>query len=205
MNKLLSILVVLVVLAGCGSPAKEVGLELGSSILVPPAVTYGVGDTGPAGGIIFYVTSNASLGWTYLEAASSNVETSKAWGVKGEDVPSADESAIGTGEQNTLDIVNKYSTGSYAANYCYELVVANNGVDYDDWFLPSDDELILMYDNIGQGASGIYANIGGFADDCYWSSSEMKSTAAFFENFDAGSALKKYKDNALIVRPIRAF
>ena len=42
---------------------------------------------------------------------------------------------------------------------------------FNDWFLPSIDELDMMYQNIGPGNSLGLGNIGNFAtNDFYWSS-----------------------------------
>ena len=120
------------------------------------AATYKVGDPGPAGGNIFYVNPNASTdGWTYLEAASQHLKEEEVnpvdnsieevvhwhWGIKGTKVGT--EKAIGKGKTNTEKIVAEL-TGSqsidittYGAGKCSEYVSGH----YDDWFLPSEDEL----------------------------------------------------------------
>ena len=71
--------------------------------------------------------------------------------------------AVGTGETNTTSIVNALGSGSYAARLCYDLSLGG----YDDWFLPSKDELNLMPQQEGV--------IPGFAVASYWSSSETYS------------------------------
>jgi hypothetical protein len=68
---------------------------------------------------------------------------------------------------------------------------------YDDWFLPSKEELNEMYGK--QGA------IGSFAPTFYWSSSEDNITDAWFQNFDFGDQISSNKGSALVVRAIRAF
>jgi len=75
---------------------------------------------------------------------------------------------------------------------------------YDDWYLPSQDELELMYSTIGYG--GPEGNIGGFEYDWYWSSSESSSYSAWFDYFGDGSTYSgNYENYPNRVRVIRAF
>jgi len=55
----------------------------------------------------------------------------------------ATETAIGTGQVNTIAIVNNQGAGTYAAQLCNDLSL--NG--YSDWHLPSKDELTAVYMN----------------------------------------------------------
>jgi hypothetical protein len=102
-------------------------------------VTYDIGDTGPAGGIIFYDKGSESDGWRYLEAATSDQATSSLWGCYGTNIVGT-STAIGTGAANTTAITTGCTTGS-AAKYAADYTL--NG--YDDWFLPSKDELNQLY------------------------------------------------------------
>ena len=74
---------------------------------------------------------------------------------------------------------------------------------YDDWYLPSIDELELMYNTIGNG--GPEGNIGGFGNNWYWSSSEYGSYYAWFVNFNNGDMIYFNKNSTDRVRVIRAF
>ena len=77
---------------------------------------------------------------------------------------------------------------------------------YDDWYLPSIEELQLMYSTIGQGGG----NIGGFQDDYYWSSSETFTyDGYFFYNawnvyFNDGNSNHYSKNSSNRVRVIRS-
>ena len=73
---------------------------------------------------------------------------------------------------------------------------------YDDWYLPSVDQLELMYNTIGQGGG----NIGGFADYWYWSSSEFNNLSAWIVIFGSDISITyDSKGSADRVRVIRAF
>jgi hypothetical protein len=132
----------------------------------PAPVTrdYKVGDTGPAGGTIFYVNPSAG-DWKYLEAAPARTEVKTFWASEVFPVDGIlDIRAVGTGKSNTEFImrqaVAKGGGFDWAAEACDALTV--NG--YDDWFLPSMDELHMMYGNLGR------KGLGDFKAEWYWSS-----------------------------------
>ncbi|MCJ7656815.1 MAG: InlB B-repeat-containing protein, partial [Candidatus Atribacteria bacterium] len=105
---------------------------------------YVLRDIGPAGGYIFYDKGYYSYGWRYLEAAPSDQSASTEWGCYGVLIPGADGTAVGTGVQNTIDIEAGCATVGTAADICANLGLSG----YSDWFLPSKDELNLMYTNL---------------------------------------------------------
>ncbi|MBK8504665.1 MAG: DUF1566 domain-containing protein [Saprospiraceae bacterium] len=153
-----------------------------------------------AGGIIFYMEPDG----TGLVAAPTDQSTSAGseWGCFETLISGADGTAIGTGAQNTIDIQSDCTTTGIAAYICANLDL--NG--FNDWFLPSKDELNEMYMKIGQGASGANINIGGFADLRYWSSSEFNAFAAWRQDFFVDDdVLPDAKSSYRLVRAIRAF
>ncbi len=167
---------------------------------------YNLRDTGPAGGLIFYINPNASTdGWKYLEAAPVSTEwTEKVWGGYGTAVTGADGTAIGTGKQNTIDIVSQFgaqepyeSKTDYAAKLCSDLVSGG----YEDWFLPSKDELNLMYTNLKA------YEVGNFGNSYYWSSSEGDHLSAWYQFFlnGAPNSYYKYLVSNKRVRAVRSF
>ena len=121
--------------------------------------------------------------------------------------------AVGTGKKNTELLVEDmghetYSSSSgdsvtwyYAAKLCSDLEYTVDGKTYDDWFLPSKDELNLMYTELKK------KGLGGFADEFYWSSSEYYRYAhyAWIQNFYDGGQIyfSRYDYNS--IRAIRAF
>ena len=139
------------------------------SVTSAPVTAYGylIGDTGPGGGIIFYQDSN---GFTmtdtgekayYMEAATVN-QGSLAWASPAFIPPSSGgrgnwrsiegtSTAIGTGRRNTA-LILATDANAPAALACKNY----RGGGKDDWFLPSRDELDLMYRNLR------LKNLGGF-------------------------------------------
>jgi hypothetical protein len=96
------------------------------------------------GGIICYVDGTGDHG--LICAPSDLPKGTIQWGCEGVAIPGADGSAIGTGAQNTLDILAGCSTPGIAARLCTDLSLEG----FDDWFLPSMDELGTMYQNKGE-------------------------------------------------------
>ena len=143
------------------------------------------------GGIIFYIDGTGQHG---LIAAGSDQSAGAQWGCYGTGISGADGTALGTGNQNTIDIEAGCATPGTAADICANLSL--NG--YDDWYLPSKDELNNLY--LNQGA------IGDFSSVEYWSSSEISTGYAWLQRFDTGSQFDSgNKGHAAGVRAIRAF
>lgn len=151
------------------------------------------------GGIIAYVLQSGDPGYDAnaqhgFIAASSDQSTGASWGCYGSIMPGADGMAIGTGNQNTIDIMAGCSTTGIAARLCGDLVLGG----YSDWYLPSKDELNKLYIN--------RATIGGFGNFSYWSSSEDNSQGAWGQYFVNGIQSVDVKNDASRhVRAIRAF
>jgi hypothetical protein len=90
--------------------------------------------------------------------------------------------ALGTGWANTEAIVwNPIGVTSAAAYLCGTFGYGG----YDDWFLPSKDELNKLYVN--------RAAIGGFSSMQYWSSSELGASNAWAQSFYNGTLTGPYK------------
>jgi hypothetical protein len=62
-----------------------------------------------------------------------------------------------------------------------------------------------MYLNIGQGDALGLGNVGGFANDYYWSSTEYDSSVAWWQNFLDGFQDGSGKGGINDVRAVRAF
>ena len=59
--------------------------------------TYNIGDSGPAGGWVFYDKGNSDGGWQYLEAAPEDQDAAE-WGCIGKSNTGAKETVTGTGK-----------------------------------------------------------------------------------------------------------
>jgi hypothetical protein len=116
-----------------------------------PTGAYKIGDKGPAGGIVFYDKGSTSDGWRYLEAAPVDTDKSIEW-YNGKYTHVQTEATVGAGRANTAAIVASQGKGNYAAQVCADLVLGG----YDDWFLPSIDELDLMYKNLKKAGQGSF-------------------------------------------------
>jgi hypothetical protein len=164
----------------------------------PVTTTYKIGDTGPAGGIVFYDKGAFSNGWQYLEAAPNETEVTAAqWGAYAKDVTGTN-TVVGNGKKNTEIIIERLkqlSENGKAAQVC-----ANINFDgYNDWFLPNKEELDWMYKNLKQ------KGLGGFSNNWYWTSSQFSNGGAWVQNFNNGSQSNFGKNNNCSVRAIRAF
>jgi hypothetical protein len=140
------------------------------------------------GGVVFYVDGNGHG----LIAATSDQSIGAYWGCEGTSITT--QNIIGTGLVNTEAIYVTCPQAGIAARICYDLDL--NG--YTDWYLPSKDELDLVYQN--------QAAIGGFNNGLYWSSSQATPTTAYYKNFSNGNSSSNFKSGYNYrVRAIRSF
>jgi hypothetical protein len=151
------------------------------------------------GGIIAYFLQPGDPGYAAnvrhgIIAAPTDQSTGSTWGCPGTALEGADGTILGTGAQNTQNIIDGCSTAGIAARLCADLVL--NG--YDDWFLPSQAELNKLYQSKN--------TIGGFSSLYYWTSSEYPLTGyAWLQDFHTGTWYNNLKSSPLYVRAIRAF
>ena len=172
-----------------------------------------VGNTGPGGGIVFYVqTATATAPWRYMEAAPNTWSGGnedpgvKYCSVTNDEVAllttGTKESvqtltAIGSGFSNTRMMIGSCSFG--AAN----MAASYNGGGKSDWFLPSKGELAELYSQ--------RVIVGGFQPDSpptrspYQSSSEKSATVDWVKLFATGFDGDGDKNATYYVRPVRAF
>ena len=178
---------------------------------------YQIGDTGPAGGIIFYDKGEYSDGWRYMEVAPANTEFEAHWaackdGYYSDDYNSRDEvrgtrTIIGSGKRNTRLLVDQLS-GWSGDQYCAaEIVASFNYGGYSDWFIPSKDELDLIYKNLA------LIDLGGFYGSRFYGTSSQiydleKSPLGVFswhQSFANGSQVGLESSLGYLYRLIRQF
>jgi len=185
---------------------------------------YKIGDVGPGGGLIFFVDALSQFdGFTYLEAAPEDVSIA-AWSnntvgcfdnfnvatsCQAGSIYEASQAAslrinaakIGQGSLNTTLIKTRMSSGTPVDSAAFAAGVADAYVygTTSDWFLPSINELGLMYANLK--AKGL----GNFQDISYWSSTEFGVNSAWYIYFPLGHYTDITKTFRFAVRPIRSF
>ena len=164
------------------------------------------------GGMIAYILRPGDPGYVAGEThglliSNINLNVSSdytiVWGCATTNVSGGEGTAIGTGNQNTIDITNGCGTANIAADLCAHY--AGNGKT--DWYLPSKDELNSIYSNMALINASIALNpsYSVLASNYYWSSSEVSNSTAFAQDFSTGSQAAQSKANEYRVRAIRAF
>ena len=177
------------------------------------ATEYEIGDIGPTGGTVFYDKGYYTLGWRYMEASNEDL-TFYEWGCSSSSVTNASSSGIGYGLFNSAAIVNFHDNlQDYYNNpaVCNALnngtVVAKKALLYSfnyqtDWFLPTAEELHLMYTNLHTQA------LGNFTNSIYWSATEVDQGNVKTVDFSTGDILSSPKIpvvNNIKARAIRYF
>ncbi|MBW8051313.1 MAG: DUF1566 domain-containing protein [Cytophagales bacterium] len=165
-----------------------------------------IGDTSYQGGIIFYLDPSGCHG---LIAATADQSAGIQWYNGTPRYTGTTGDGLYAGAMNTAMIVATQmadlQTGNFAAKVCADYAVTVGGVTYGDWYLPSMYELNLMYLNIGQGNALGLGNVGGFANNFYWSSTELSNLGVWRQDFANGFQSNGNKAFAFSVRAIRAF
>lgn len=150
------------------------------------------------GGIVFYVYDNGRHG---LIAAKEDQSAGTQWYNGIEKYTGSKGNGVGAGEMNTALIVaaqiGDNQIGNFAAQICADYSNEVGGVYYGDWYLPSDYELIVLYNHKDV--------VGAFTSDYYWSSTELNNFNALSTSFSDGIGHGNGKSPMYRVRAIRAF
>lgn len=166
------------------------------------------------GGYIFYFfpkdTSGMVIGPKDLSYGYDKNKTQVAWNCR-DTLVGAKERAIGSGMRNSLKIkeagcklydVDRKLWMLPAAELCLDY----KGGGYDDWFLPSKDELHEAYMKLS------YTGKVKFGNKDFWSSTEVDKKFAAIEYFKDGGREHEYFGQSNFmkfyfywVRPVRVF
>lgn len=147
------------------------------------------------GGIVFHIFQPGDAGYVAGEThgliAAPYDQPNATWGCYGAMMNTSN--ILGSGLQNTFNILNTCTEPGIAARICDNLVV--NG--YSDWYLPSLTELSLLFTYRNQ--------VGGFSANFYWSSSEINHYSAYELYFYDGYLYSNIKYGSALVRAVRTF
>ncbi len=113
---------------------------------------------------------------------------------------------LGTGSANTSSIVSSYGAGDYAESLCKSLVLNS----YSDWYLPSRDELSLMFTNrviIGNFVvNGVYISSSLYQLYDFWFVQFIEPYNDFMMGYNPGGYTSiTNRGGGYSVRAIRSF
>lgn len=165
-----------------------------------------IGDTGQGGGTIFYIDRlNEYPEWTYLEFAQHDSYPTLPWGYDQRYVTET-YTPVGWGPHNTNRIIQYFGryyydfigNDNYAAKYCDEF--SRNG--YEDWFLPSRDEALLLSNHAY--TLGLWG-LGNGGGSPMWTSVADEYDNAIMVYLTGGSIYSWPRGNSNLVIPIRRY
>lgn len=142
------------------------------------------------GGIIFYIDDTGEHGLIMAQGDQTSGDIKWLPGLI--EHAGAYDKGIYSGKRNTEKIAIKFGPGEYPARICYDLIWEN----FDDWYLPSQEELDLLYN---------FENHESFKHSYYWSSTEISTADVYYKSFFNGKSYDKIENNVGKVRAIRRF
>ena len=116
------------------------------------------------GGLVFYIDETLIHG---LIVSKVNLrDSSTEWGCYCQDIVNT-KAEIGTGSNNTKEILKQCTASQNIPNWAAKITDQYFVTSFDDWYLPSKDELNLIYKNLH------LKGIGNFSTTvAYWSSTQ---------------------------------
>ena len=141
---------------------------------------YEVGDVGPAGGWIFYVDSLDEFDWDFLEVADRAIAATREMNgdsnvsIDGQGLPAE----LGTGRSNSQKLVANNSAIPQFSAIIQALGCELGG--YSDWFIPSFEEMHLVYENV-LDLIDEDGDLGNSTADWVWTSSSVWSDVGLID------------------------
>jgi hypothetical protein len=178
---------------------NAMGTSYGTQVSFTTLPIYSIGNTA-LGGKVAYILVAGDPGYDAnvqhgLIAATSDHSSTIRWYNGSSVTTGATATALGTGFANTNTIIQ--IQGSTSTTYAAGIARAHNGGGFNDWYLPSKDELYKLY--LNQTA------IGGFTGSWYYSSSESGSSTAWLIGISSAMWWPNNKWETWSVRAVRSF
>ena len=149
------------------------------------------------GGIVIWVDDTGQHG-----LVCDLIDYPAIWGCNGTEIVGADSLIIGSGLQNTEDILATCQTSGIAASLANDLIAQG----YSDWYLPSKEELKYIWLNSFVISERSLELGGEGLDAYYWTSSEYDADHAWCWDFKFGADDHSYgKETSARVRGVRTF
>jgi len=171
------------------------------------STSYAVGDFAH-GGIVFWVDETGRHG---LVCTKEDQSAGIIWARRFIDTEAFGDGLF-FGKKNTSIIISAQTAVGdtdviYAALICDELTITEDGIIYDDWYLPSRTELNLMWKNRAAINRTALANGGNAFENngFYWSSNEYTDNLAWMQLFYSVNQHYYFKSDIARVRAVRAF
>lgn len=170
-------------------------------------LNYKVGDFAH-GGIVFWVDETGQHG---LVCSLVNLSSSTRWFAGTFGITRAKGDGTFSGKNNTAIIIATQrflgdDGGSYAATICNEHQVNVNNRNYGGWYLPSKQELNLIFENKAAINLSSKANGGDpLNNNLYWSSTEFSTNNAWAQDMTNGQTNSSLKTFLYEVRAVRSF
>lgn len=197
MKKTVILLLLVLFLSGC----RDFNNPLDPQIDKYNFKRYSIGDRGPARGYIFHVELTEDFTWKYYEVAP------QSWGgadkeyevayYQTEHLNAAQNKGVGFGESNTKALNDHIASNSIASKVCADLTYWF----HDDWYLPSIDELELIYLNLYENDIDVFER-----SEVYWSSTLSEISGDAYQLYSRNGSIYSepfYWEYRIV--PVRSF
>jgi hypothetical protein len=167
-----------------------------------PSQVFSLGDKGPGGGLVFLDWGDYSRGYRYMEARSleASFYDNFVWSPL-EFIVVGTSQNLGAGESNTDLYLQKILNTNPLNGFYSVSVFEKNG--YQDWFIPSVEELKLVFRNLSR--SQVLEEFKRINSDGYLSSTEVDKDRVYIVNADNQTESITFKGIGHNVLAVRVF